>query len=219
MKEYRSGSHTLQILNGIDLTVESGSAVTVVGPSGSGKTTLLGLMAGLDHPTQGEIRLGNTLLSSLTEDGRAGFRAAHVGFVFQTFHLLESLSAVENVQIPLELSPRSRLSSTQVHRRAAEFLDRVGLGDRMDHYPGQLSGGEQQRVGLARAFVSEPSVLFADEPTGNLDRKTGALVGRLLRELNGERGTTMVLVTHDEALAEGADRVLHMKGGRLEEVG
>ncbi|MSR23374.1 MAG: ABC transporter ATP-binding protein [Gemmatimonadetes bacterium] len=218
VKDYRSGGHALPILTGIDLSVKSGEAIAVVGPSGSGKTTLLGLMAGLDYPTRGEVRLGDTLLSSLTEDGRARFRATHVGFVFQTFHLIESLSALENVRIPIELSPRMHLPSAEVRKRAAELLERVGLAHRMNHYPGQLSGGERQRVGLARAFVSEPSILFADEPTGNLDRKTGAKVGGLLGELNREHGTTMVLVTHDEALTDGVDRVFRMESGRLEEV-
>jgi putative ABC transport system ATP-binding protein len=218
VKEYESGGHVLPILTGIDLRVEAGSAVAVVGPSGSGKTTLLGIMAGLDYPTRGEIRLGDTLISTLTEDGRAGFRAAHVGFVFQTFHLLDSLTALENVQIPLELSPKPRPSMAEVERRAADLLDRVGLADRMHHYPSQLSGGERQRVGLARAFVSRPSILFADEPTGNLDRETGGMVAALLRELNRENGTTMVLVTHDEGLASGVDRVFRMDGGRLQEV-
>jgi putative ABC transport system ATP-binding protein len=218
VKEYESGGHVLPILTGIDLRVEAGSAVAVVGPSGSGKTTLLGIMAGLDYPTRGEIRLGDTLISTLTEDGRAGFRAAHVGFVFQTFHLLDSLTALENVQIPLELSPKPRPSMAEVERRAADLLDRVGLADRMHHYPSQLSGGERQRVGLARAFVSSPSILFADEPTGNLDRETGGMVAALLRELNRENGTTMVLVTHDEGLASGVDRVFRMDGGRLQEV-
>jgi putative ABC transport system ATP-binding protein len=216
-KEYVNAGRTLSILSGVDLSVESGESVAIVGPSGSGKTTLLGLMAGLDHPTRGEVRLGDTRLADLTEDERAGFRAAHVGFVFQTFHLLTSLTALENVQVPLELAPNGkRTSSAEIRRRALGLLDRVGLADRVSHYPSQLSGGEQQRVGLARAFVSEPGILFADEPTGNLDRKTGQLVAQLLAELNREQGTTLVLVTHDEALASGVDRVLRMEGGRLE---
>jgi putative ABC transport system ATP-binding protein len=157
------------------------------------------------------------VISELGEERRAAFRAAHVGFVFQMFHLLDSLTALENVQIPLELSPKSPKSHAEVRRRAADLLERVGLGDRGHHYPGQLSGGERQRVGLARAFVAEPGFLFSDEPTGNLDRATGAVVAELLRELNRERGTTLVLVTHDEELARGVDRVLRMERGRLEE--
>ena len=200
----------------MDLDVDSGETIAVVGPSGSGKTTLLGIMAGLDHPTRGEVRLGDTLLTALSEDERARFRAAHVGFVFQTFHLLASLTALENVQVPLELSVNGRRrSAAETRRQAGELLARVGLGDRVDHYPSQLSGGEQQRVGIARAFVSRPGILFADEPTGNLDRATGAMVADLLNELNREQGTTMVLVTHDEALASGVDRIFRMEGGRL----
>jgi putative ABC transport system ATP-binding protein len=216
-KEYTNAGRTLSILSGIDLSVESGESVAIVGPSGSGKTTLLGLMAGLDRPTRGDVWLGDTRLADLTEDERAAFRAAHVGFVFQTFHLLASLTALENVQVPLELAPNGRRGKAgEIRARALGLLDRVGLADRVHHYPSQLSGGEQQRVGLARAFVSEPGVLFADEPTGNLDRSTGRLVASLLGELNRERGTTLVLVTHDEALWSGVDRVFRMQSGRLE---
>ena len=218
-KEYRSGSRVLSILAGLDLRVDSGESVAVVGPSGSGKTTLLGLMAGLDRPTRGEVRLGDTPLSALTEDARAEFRAVHVGFVFQTFHLLASLTALENVEVPLELAPRSKRRPVgEVRRRAAGLLDQVGLGDRLHHYPAELSGGEQQRVAIARAFVTEPRILFADEPTGNLDRETGATIVDLLRGLNEARGTTMVLVTHDEGIAGVADRVLRLADGELEEV-
>jgi len=215
-KEYPSGGRTLSILAGVDLDVDSGETIAVVGPSGSGKTTLLGIMAGLDHPTRGEVHLGDTLLTALSEDERARFRAAHVGFVFQTFHLLASLTALENVQVPLELSIKGRRrSSAEIRLQAGELLARVGLADRVDHYPSQLSGGEQQRVGIARAFVTRPGILFADEPTGNLDRATGEMVAGLLNELNREQGTTMVLVTHDEALASGVDRIFRMEGGRL----
>ena len=218
-KEYRSGSRVLSILAGLDLRVDSGESVAVVGPSGSGKTTLLGLMAGLDRPTRGEVRLGDTPLSALTEDARAEFRAVHVGFVFQTFHLLASLTALENVEVPLELAPRSRRRPVgEVRRRAAGLLEQVGLGDRLHHYPAELSGGEQQRVAIARAFVTEPRILFADEPTGNLDRETGARIVDLLRGLNEARGTTMVLVTHDEGIAGVADRVLRLADGELAEV-
>ena len=219
MKEYRSGSRVLPILAGLNLRVDSGESVAVVGPSGSGKTTLLGLMAGLDRPTRGEVRLGDIPLSALTEDARAEFRAVHVGFVFQTFHLLASLTALENVEVPLELAPRSRRRPVgEVRRRAEGLLAQVGLGDRLHHYPAELSGGEQQRVALARAFVTEPRILFADEPTGNLDRETGATIVDLLRGLNEARGTTMVLVTHDEGIAGVADRVLRLADGGLEEV-
>ncbi len=218
-KEYRSGSRVLSILAGLDLRVDSGESVAVVGPSGSGKTTLLGLMAGLDRPTRGEVRLGDTPLSALTEDARAEFRAVHVGFVFQTFHLLASLTAVENVEVPLELAPRSKRRPVgEVRRRATGLLEQVGLGDRLHHYPAELSGGEQQRVAIARAFVTEPRILFADEPTGNLDRETGARIVDLLRGLNDVRGTTMVLVTHDEGIAGVADRVLRLADGELAEV-
>ncbi len=217
VKEYLSGGRTLSILSGVDLTIASGSSVAVIGPSGSGKTTLLGLMAGLDRPTRGEVVLGDTRLSDLTEDGRAEFRATNVGFVFQTFHLLTSLTALENVQVPLELAPSSvRRRPSEIRDRAGDLLDRVGLGDRLTHYPAQLSGGEQQRVALARAFVTEPRILFADEPTGNLDRQTGSRIIDLLRELNEEKGTTMVLVTHDEDLAGGADRVVRLLDGQVE---
>lgn len=219
MKEYHSGSRTLPILSGLDLSVDSGQSLAVVGPSGSGKTTLLGLMAGLDRPTRGEVRLGETRLSDLTEDGRAEFRAVHVGFVFQTFYLLTSLTALENVQVPLELAPKpSRIPTREARQRAVQLLERVGLGDRVGHYPAQLSGGEQQRVALARAFVTEPSILFADEPTGNLDRETGAHIVSLLLGLNEARSTTMVLVTHDEEIARGVDRVVRLAGGRLEQI-
>ena len=219
VKEYISGSRTLSILSGVDLSIESGASMAIVGPSGSGKTTLLGLMAGLDSPTRGHVLLGQTPLSDLTEDGRAEFRAINVGFVFQTFNLLTSLTALENVQVPLELAPGStRLSTSEIREKAAELLDRVGLGDRQTHYPVQLSGGEQQRVSLARAFVSEPNILFADEPTGNLDRDTGSRIVDLLRGLNEDKGTTMVLVTHDEEIAERADGVVRLVDGRVEKL-
>ncbi len=219
VKEYISGSRTLSILSGVDLSIESGASVAIVGPSGSGKTTLLGLMAGLDSPTRGHVLLGQTRLSDLTEDGRAEFRAINVGFVFQTFNLLTSLTALENVQVPLELAPGSiRPSTSEIREKAADLLDRVGLGDRQTHYPVQLSGGEQQRVSLARAFVSEPNVLFADEPTGNLDRDTGSRIVDLLRGLNEDKGTTMVLVTHDEEIAERADGVVRLVDGRVDKL-
>jgi len=217
-KEYRSVDWVFSILTGVDLAVESGGAVAIVGPSGSGKTTLLGLMAGLDRADAGSIRLGGTELTELNEDGLAAFRAAHVGFVFQTFHLLASLTALENVQVPLELAPATaRLPHAEIRRMASDLLGRVGLGDRTHHYPSQLSGGEQQRVALARAFVTRPRILFADEPTGNLDRETGGRIAELLWELNREVGTTLVLVTHDEELAQQAGRMTRMDRGRLRE--
>jgi putative ABC transport system ATP-binding protein len=217
-KEYLSGGRGLRVLRGVELAVEPGEVAAILGPSGSGKTTLLGIMAGLDRPTRGTVRIGDTDLTALTEEERAGFRARHVGFVFQTFHLLPALTARENVQVPLELSPAGReLSGRQIRERALALLDRVGLADRAHHYPTQLSGGEQQRVALARAFVTRPGVLFADEPTGNLDRETGARIVALLEELNREAGTTLVLVTHDTDLAARADRVFRIEGGVLSE--
>jgi putative ABC transport system ATP-binding protein len=187
--------------------------VAILGPSGSGKTTLLGLLAGLDQPTSGRVLLDGHDLSALTEDERAEFRSQKVGFVFQTFHLIPTLTALENVLVPLELAgvgPRGSLKA-----RGTKLLERVGLGGRAHHYPAQLSGGEQQRVALARAFANEPRILFADEPTGNLDQETGAQVIDLLVELNREARTTLVLVTHDLALAGRAQRVVRLSGGRV----
>lgn len=215
-KTYRSGGRPLTVLSGIDLSLEDEGFLAILGPSGSGKTTLLGLLAGLDAPTAGSVRLYGQELSALTEDGRARFRAENVGFVFQTFHLLPTLTALENVSVPLELQRRTRNGGAAALRaRARGLLERVGLGDRTDHYPLQLSGGEQQRVALARAFANEPRILFADEPTGNLDAKTGATVIDLLEELNRESRTTLVLVTHDLKLAERASTMLHLEGGRV----
>lgn len=187
--------------------------MAVVGPSGSGKTTLLGLLAGLDRPTQGIIRIDGQDLGALDEDGRAAFRAERLGFVFQTFQLLATLTALENVLVPLELRPGGRTGGDL--ERARDLLARVGLADREHHYPVQLSGGEQQRVGLARAFANRPSLLFADEPTGSLDADTGADVIDLLVELNAEAKTTMVLVTHDRALASRAHRVIELRAGAI----
>jgi putative ABC transport system ATP-binding protein len=212
-KTYRTAAGPLTVLRDVDLHVAEREMVAVLGPSGSGKSTLLGLLAGLDEPTTGRVTLAGQHLGALTEDDRAGFRARHVGFVFQTFHLLPTLTALENVRVPLELLGRDR--PKDVRARAERLLDRVGLADRADHYPAQLSGGEQQRVALARAFSGRPRVLFADEPTGNLDAETGGRVVALLEELHREGATTLVLVTHDPALAERAGRVIRLAGGAL----
>jgi len=200
-----SAEGELSILADLSLQLAKGDSLAIVGTSGSGKSTLLGLLAGLDLPSSGEVHLAGHALAALDEDQRARVRAEHVGFVFQSFQLLDSLNALENVMLPLELDARER---------ATELLSRVGLGERLQHYPRQLSGGEQQRVALARAFAAEPEVLFADEPTGNLDTHTGAHITELLFELNRERGTTLVLVTHDERLARRCHRVLRLEGGR-----
>jgi putative ABC transport system ATP-binding protein len=210
-KTYTSGGRPLKVLRSVDLRVERRSFLAVVGPSGSGKTTLLGLLAGLDRPTAGTVHLDGQDLFALTEDQRAEFRSRKVGFVFQTFHLLPTLTALENVLVPLELQESGRA----LRERASSLLDRVGLGDRLDHYPAQLSGGEQQRVALARAFANEPRILFADEPTGNLDAETGATIVEMLEELNREAETTLVMVTHDLQLAERAHRVVRLSGGAI----
>jgi len=204
----------LTILEGVGLAVARGDSLAIVGASGSGKTTLLGLLAGLDRPTSGTITLAGTTLDALDEEARARLRRRRVGFVFQSFHLLPALNAEENVMLPLELDGRD-----DARERAAEALGRVGLGARRHHYPSQLSGGEQQRVALARAFVHGPEILFADEPTGNLDQRTGANVGDLLFALNREHATTLVLVTHDEILAARCARRLHLREGRIVEAG
>jgi putative ABC transport system ATP-binding protein len=210
------GERPLTVLEHVDLELRDGEAVAILGPSGSGKTTLLGLLAGLDQPSEGEVHLEGQCLAALDEDARAALRAERVGFVFQTFQLLPTLTALENVLVPLELLPgRRSLSAAAADRRARELLARVGLAARLDHYPAQLSGGEQQRVGIARAFANEPRVLFADEPTGNLDRETGLEIADLLFDLNRELGTTLVIVTHDLALAQRAGRVIRLEAGRI----
>jgi len=212
-KTYSSGGRPLPVLRDVNLRIPAEAFVAILGPSGSGKTTLLGLLAGLDEPTTGRVRLDGVDLTALTEDERAEFRAQNVGFVFQTFHLLPTLTALENVLVPLELlgdrPPR------ELRERAAGLLDRVGLAGRLDHYPSQLSGGEQQRVALARAFANRPRILFADEPTGNLDQETGARVIELMEDLNCEVRTTLVLVTHDLALATRAHRIVTLDDGRV----
>src|ERR671914_1539398 len=202
-KTYRSGGRDLTVLNDITFSVEPGGFAAIVGPSGSGKTTLLGLLAGLDRPTTGTVYLDGEELGALDEDARARMRAEKIGFVFQSFQLIPTLTALENVQVPLELRGERGTAS-----RARELLARVGLGERTHHYPVQLSGGEQQRVAIARAFSNSPKVLFADEPTGNLDAATGGRIVELLESLNREDGTTLVLVTHDQAIAGRARRVV-----------
>jgi len=208
----RLENDTLTILQGVSLEINRGESVAIVGRSGSGKTTLLGLLAGLDTPTEGTVELDGAVISQLSEDERAELRARRVGFVFQSFQLLPALTALENVMLPLELAGIKDPQS-----RARELLERVGLGQRLNHSPRQLSGGEQQRVAIARAFASDPVILFADEPTGNLDSRTGAAISDLLMSLNREQGTTLVLVTHDEQLASRCSRQFHIEGGVLTE--
>lgn len=203
-------SGELTILEGVSFSIRSGERVAIVGASGSGKSTLLSLLAGLDAPTSGDVELAGVSLASLDEDGRASLRGERVGFVFQAFQLLPSLTALENAMLPLELR-----GERDARTPAKAILEEVGLGARLNHYPRQLSGGEQQRVALARAFVARPQVLFADEPTGNLDTHTGEAVVNLLFRMNAEQGTTLVLVTHDPDLAARCDRVLHIDAGRL----
>ena len=209
-KTYTSGSKELTVLQNIDFEVEKGQTFSIIGPSGSGKTTLLGLCAGLDQPTAGSVELCGHDLSTLNEDERAALRNKEVGFIFQNFQLLPTLTAIENVSVPLELQGDKNAST-----RAKELLEQVGLADRLDHYPSQLSGGEQQRVALARAFVNKPSILFADEPTGNLDEETGEKVIKLLFELNKSAGTTLVIISHDLDLANRTQQILRLKGGQI----
>ena len=209
-KIYNSGSKELTVLKDISFDVEKGSVFSIVGPSGSGKTTLLGLCAGLDYPTSGSIELCGTSLSDLNEDERAALRNKEVGFIFQNFQLLPTLTALENVIVPLELQ-----GNKDAAKIGKELLEKVGLLDRYHHYPSQLSGGEQQRVALARAFSNKPSILFADEPTGNLDEETGEKVIQLLFELNELAGTTLVIITHDLDLANRTQQILRLKGGSI----
>ena len=207
-KEYRSGGGTLAVLRNVTFDLAAGETVAIVGPSGSGKTTLLGLLAGLDTPTNGAVLLDGLDLAPLDEDARARLRGDRVGFVFQSFQLVPTLTALENVQVPLELRG---IRDSDV--RARDLLERVGLGSRTHHFPAQLSGGEQQRVAIARAFVNRPRVLFADEPTGNLDGATGEKIVTLLEQLNREDGTTIVLVTHDQQLARRLGRSIRLADG------
>ncbi|MFN9117640.1 MAG: ABC transporter ATP-binding protein [Gemmatimonas sp.] len=214
-KEYQSGDHRLTVLRDVTFDVPDGAFVSIVGPSGSGKTTLLGLLAGLDTPSQGTVSLDGVDFGRLDEDRRARLRGEKVGFVFQSFQLIPPLTALENVQVPLELS--GAVSVREAAARARDLLTRVGLGDRTHHFPQQLSGGEQQRVALARAFVNEPKILFADEPTGNLDGATGERIVELLQALNRERGCTIVLVTHDVNLAARTQRTIRLRDGVIVE--
>jgi len=209
-KEVSSPDGTLTIVDDVSFAAERGQSLAIVGPSGSGKSTLLAILAGLDTPTRGAVFLNGAELTALDEDGRAAVRARHVGFVFQAFHLVSSLTALENVMLPLELAGTADAAASARHA-----LGQVGLGARLGHYPRQLSGGEQSRVALARAYVGRPDVLFADEPTGNLDTATGARVAELLFGLNRAAGTTLVLVTHERELAARCDRVLELDAGRL----
>jgi putative ABC transport system ATP-binding protein len=211
-KIYKSGDRSLTVLDNINFSIRAGSTMSIVGPSGSGKTTLLGLCAGLDRSTSGTVELHGTKLNGLSEDQLAAVRNQYVGFIFQNFQLLPTLTALENVMVPLELRGEKNIKP-----RAMDLLDKVGLGQRTHHYPTQLSGGEQQRVSLARAFSNKPQILFADEPTGNLDAETSEKVVKLLFELNREAGTTLVLVTHDLELAAKTQRIIRIKGGKLVE--
>ena len=211
-KTYQSGSRKLTVLDQVNFDINSGETIAIVGPSGSGKTTLLGLCAGLDSSSTGSVVLNGKALESLSEDQRAAVRSQDVGFIFQNFQLLPTLTALENVMVPLELKKRK-----DARGKAMELLEKVGLKDRATHYPPQLSGGEQQRVSIARAFANEPKILFADEPTGNLDTETGEMIEKLIFDLNTEKGTTLVLVTHDLELAGKTQRIIHIKGGKIQE--
>ena len=212
-RQFKSGSKMLTVVDNVSFEIEDGISCAIVGPSGSGKTTLLGLSAGLDQPTSGNVVLNNINLIPLSEDERAEVRNKYVGFVFQTFQLVPTLTAAENVMVPLELRGEA---TKGVRQRAEQLLQEVGLGDRTHHYPTQLSGGEQQRVAVARAFINNPKILFADEPTGNLDTETGSHIEKLIFDLNTKEGTTLVLVTHDLELAEKCDRIIKIKNGEIE---
>lgn len=211
-KTFTSGNKQLTVLKNITFSVEKGISCAIVGPSGSGKTTLLGLCAGLDKPTSGDVILNNQKISALKESELSAIRNEQIGFVFQSFQLIPTLTALENVMVPIELRG---LAYKEVEEKAIELLDKVGLRDRITHYPAQLSGGEQQRVGLARAFIHKPGILFADEPTGNLDGDTGAQIEDLLFELNQQEGTTLIIVTHDRELAAKCNRIIELKSGTI----
>lgn len=212
-KTYQSGNRKLTVLDGVTFEVMPGETLSIVGPSGSGKTTLLGLCAGLDTASAGSVVLDGEPLEKMSEDQRALLRNRSVGFIFQNFQLLPTLTALENVMVPLELKGRK-----DAQKVALDLLDQVGLADRATHYPTQLSGGEQQRVSIARAFANEPKILFADEPTGNLDTETGEMIEGLIFKLNKEKGTTLILVTHDLELAQKTQQIIYIKGGKLQEV-
>ncbi len=211
-KTFKSGQKKITVLENINFSIDAGESMAIIGPSGSGKTTLLGLCAGLDKVTEGRITLDNVLLNALSEDDLAQLRNQSVGFIFQNFQLIPTLTALENVMVPLELR-----GEKDIQNRSKELLARVGLADRVSHYPNQLSGGEQQRVAIARAFSNQPKILFADEPTGNLDEETSQSIEALLFGLNKEQGTTLVIVTHDHELANKTDKTIKLKGGRLVE--
>lgn len=211
-KVYRSGEKELTVLDNVSFIVEQGDSLAIIGPSGSGKTTLLGLCAGLDTASSGTISLMGFKLNAMSEDDRAYVRNQYVGFVFQNFQLLSTLTALENVMVPVELRGERNVTA-----KAKELLDRVGLKERLNHYPSQLSGGEQQRVAMARAFITDPKILFADEPTGNLDEENATHVTELLFGMNKEKGTTLILVTHNLDLAQRTQRILRMRGGKLVE--
>lgn len=210
-KIYKSAGNDLQVLRAIDFSIAKGDTVSIIGPSGSGKTTLLGICAGLDKASSGKVVLNGIALDGLNEDQRAAVRNNYVGFIFQNFQLMPTLTALENVMVPLELRRQSGAKA-----RALELLEKVGLKDRAGHYPVQLSGGEQQRVALARAFSNKPAILFADEPTGNLDEETGEKIEEMLFALNREAGTTLIIVTHDAELAAKTSRIISMKGGSIQ---
>ena len=209
-KTYQSAGRILTVLEGINFSVQAGSTLSIVGPSGSGKTTLLGLAAGLDRASSGSVELSGIKLDNLSEDERARVRNEHVGFIFQNFQLLPTLTALENIMVPMELRGEKHIKS-----RAVDLLQKVGLSDRGHHYPAQLSGGEQQRVSLARAFSNRPQILFADEPTGNLDAETSERIIELIFDLNKQAGTTLILVTHDLDLANKTGRIIRIKGGKI----
>ncbi len=211
VKKFHSGKEEITVLNDINFQVGNGEGISIIGPSGSGKTTLLGLCAGLDSPTSGTVTLMDLQLNRMSEDDRAYLRNQHVGFVFQNFQLIPTLTTFENVLIPLEIR-----GEKNGNKSAMDLLDRVGLTDRITHYPSQLSGGEQQRVAIARAFVSSPKIVFVDEPTGNLDEETATTITELLFTMNREQGTTLILVTHNQVLAENTGRVLTIRRGKLE---
>ena len=209
-KRVKTAEHDLTILKDVSFAINAGQSLAIIGPSGAGKSTLLGLLAGLDTPSEGRIWIGENDITEMDEEGRAAVRADMVGFVFQTFQLLSSLTALENVSLPMELA-----GDKQARERATEFLQKVGLAERLSHYPKQLSGGEQQRVAIARAFACQPKILFADEPTGNLDQGTGLKVSDLLFDLNEQSDTTLILVTHEQRLAQRCQQTIKIDDGRL----